>query len=162
MNKEEIEKEIEFNERKLEPLQRRSWKLYDQLHKVQAKDLLGSGILKTMPWRLRSYETKFYLQYGRDNSFSQLNPELKGDRWPAVLDEIIPYPHSHFELTQGVTLNQDDGDITLSFGTFYQLRKFAREQDLTIFEWDNLKTLLKKMRPYRSFLKELEARKANG
>ena len=154
MNLEEIKKEQDDIERKMGPLQRRLWKLFDLWHKVRVEEVLKSGVLKTMSWRVRINHLNAYLQYERED-----NLQLKGKRWPDIMDEIIPYPHSHFEMGKGATLNQDDGDITITFDTVYHLQKFIFLHDLRIIEWWNLRDLLKKVRPYRSLYKILQKRK---
>jgi len=110
-----------------------------------------------MSWRLRISGLKPYLQYERDSDL-----QLKGKRWPDIMDVIIPYPHSHFTLSKGVTLNQDDGDVTISFDTLFLLRKFLRLHNLKVLEWKNLTTLLNKIRPYRSLLKQLQSKEGGA
>ena len=150
MNRAEIEKELKANERKVGPLERRRWKLLDQLNKAESLEFVESGIMAAMSWRLRIYELTAYLQY---EPFGGLPT---GKRWPEIRDKIIPYPHSHFEVAKGVTLNQDDGDITLTFDSVSRLRRFIKAQNLTIIEWRNLDTLLQKIRVFRSLKKLLE------
>lgn len=147
-----IKRELEVLERRLGPLQRKQWKLYDHLQKARAAEVLETGILSTLSWRLRIYHTSAYhLEYVPD-----VDLQIKGKRWPDIFDEIIPYPHSHFELAKGITLNQDDGTITLYFRTVFQLRKFFRENNLKIIRWDDLKTLQRKIRASRLLLNQLE------
>jgi hypothetical protein len=154
MNAREIREELEALRRKTEPLQRREWKLIEQLNKVRAEEILSSGVLGMVRWRLRTFQLNLYLEC----EFSNVELKRYVGLWGIILEKDIPYPHSHLELKNGVTLNQDDGTITISFDSVYKLRKFIKEQKLPIMEWRNLETLLQKIKPCRSLLKYLESK----
>lgn len=157
MKSDEIRKELDTIERKIQPLQRKQWRLHDQFEKAIAQEVLASLTLEEdMSWRLRISQLKVYLQYEPEPDL-----QMKGKQWPDLIDEIIPYPHSHFELEKGVMLNQDDGDITITFDTIYQLHKFIRDHNLKILEWNDLRTFIKKMRAYRSLFRQLEWKAGN-
>lgn len=143
-----IDKQIQALDNKIYPLQSKLWKLYDLKDKQDNGEFLKSGVLTSMLWRVRTYgnSSKAFLQYC-------------GDYKIEAIEKIVPYPHSHRELAKGITLNQDDGDITLTFDTPYLMLKYIKQLKLKIEEWRNLTDLMKRLRQYRQLVKYLESQK---
>ena len=148
MNKDKINKELNKIERVIRPLQTRQWRLYAMQAKVEASDLLASGVLSTMRWRVRTYGTNYSVFLQFDNNYPV----------PEAIEKIVPHPHSHVELMKGLILNQDDGDITLTFDSPYMALKYIKLLDLSIIEWRNLTDLIQRLKQYKRLENVLKAK----
>lgn len=120
-------------------LQQQRWALEKQQLQITYDAFLASNVLAKYQWNYRLWE-------GRLPGYLQLfGPYDRKD-----FNAIIPYPHAHTEIIQGVTLNQDDGDITLTFdGTATRIKHFVESRHLKIYEWKNLSTFLVQARPMK-------------
>ncbi len=147
-NQTEIAKELKEIERQVRPLETRRWRLWAMKAKVEASDFLDSKVLSQMHWRIRSYGSNYsaYLQF--DNRYPV----------PESIEKIVPFPHSHVELAKGLTLNQDDGDITLTFGSPNLVLKYIKLLNLPIIEWVNLTDLIMRLKQYNRLEKYLKAK----
>ena len=138
MNKQELEKALSDAEDIYHPLQEKMWKLRDQLNEIDRIDFVESGVLSKVNWRVRTF-----------NSYGSVFLQADHDReWKFDINNVIPYPHSKWQIVKGVTLNQDDGDITLIFDKIGQVQHYIKKWNLPILEWKNLDELIAKRKTY--------------
>ncbi len=147
-SQDELRQEIERLQAQVEPLQQKIWGLEEQYDKAKRLDFIDSGLLSRLKWRVCIHDNyaNVFLRLSYDG---RLVPELQ---------KVVPYPHSHWEIADGVTLSQDDGDITISFDRPGQVAYYIKKWQLIIIDWGQLIDLLKRTRRYELLLKQLEAK----
>jgi len=141
----ELQAEIDALQKQIDPIQRKLWDLSGLYHDQKVKEFLETRVLSKYSWRLKLHQERPYLK---------LVPKLGSLRYPKEFDTIIEYPHDHVNLDKDheVILNQDDGEITISFHHLLAVAGLIADQNLKIVGWEDLT----KHNKHRNALKSLE------
>lgn len=117
-------KQIKELEDKAADLQASAFKLRTEREELIAEMILSEGLLSETDWSIRlNGETNPYLEYSGDLNLPNIDELLKVARadW-----------HCWFELTDGVRLQFDDNDISLTFQEPKQLMPFVKKNKLKV------------------------------